>query len=148
MQNKLIFTTCLSLMTLALGCDQGPTTTEKMEEASTAGRAATPAQTDYPYAQRTEFKARMQSQVAEINQDIDRLAARVEQSSDAVKAEAAPRLKALRDQAAALNKQIDEADNATESNWDTVKNGTQKAYDAMKAGFQESRQWLSEKLAP
>jgi hypothetical protein len=148
MHTKLLFPLCLSLAALTLGCDQGPTTSQKMEEVSAAGRAATPAQPDYTYAQRTEFKAKMQSQVAEINKDIDLLAARVEQSSDAVKAEAAPRLKALRDQAAILNKQIDAADNATESTWETVKSSTQKAYDAMKAGFQESRQWLSEKIAP
>jgi phage host-nuclease inhibitor protein Gam len=148
MQTKLLFTTCLSLAALPLGCDQGPTNSEKMEQVSAAGRAAAPAQSDYTYAQRAEFKAKMQSQVAEINQDIDLLATRIEQSSAAVKAEAAPRLKALRDQAAVLNKQIDEADHATESTWETVKRGTQKTYDAMKAGFQESRQWLSEKIAP
>jgi choline dehydrogenase-like flavoprotein len=148
MHTKLLFTTCLSLAALALGCDQGPTTSQKMEEVSAAGRAATPAQSDYTYAQRAEFKAKMQSQVAGINQDIDQLAARIEQSSAAVKAEAAPRLRALRDQATVLNKQIDAADSATESTWESVKSGTRKAYDTMKEGFQESRQWLSEKIAP
>jgi hypothetical protein len=140
MPTKLLFPLCLSLAALALGCDQGPTTSQKMEEVSAAGRAAAPAQSDYTYAQRAEFKAKMQSQVAEINQDIELLAARIEQSSDAVKAEATPRLRALRDQAAVLNKQIDAADNATESTWESVKSGTRKAYDTMKEGFQESRQ--------
>ena len=49
---------------------------------------------------------------------------------------------------AQLNKQLDDAKNATESTWDSVKNGFQKAYAATKDGFQQSRQWLSDKIAP
>lgn len=148
MQTKPLLTICLSLAALALGCDQGPATSKKTEQVSAADQAATPEQPDYTYAQRAEFKAQMQSQVAEINNDIDLLAARIEQSSDAVKAEAAPRLKALRDQAAVLNNRIDEANHATESTWETFKSGTRTTYAAIKEGFQESRQWLSEKIAP
>lgn len=148
MQTKLLLTTCLSLALLALGCDQETTTSKQMDPASPDGQATASEQEDYTYAQRAEFKATMQKQVAEINQDIDLLAARVEQASDEVKAEAAPRLKALRDQAAGLNKQIDEAENASESTWENFKSGTRKAYDSTKEGFQDARQWLSEKIAP
>jgi hypothetical protein len=38
--------------------------------------------------------------------------------------------------------------NATESTWESVKSGTRKAYEALKEGFQQSRQWVSDKIAP
>ena len=66
----------------------------------------------------------------------------------AVKAEAKPKLQALREKADQLGKQLDEVKNATESTWDSVKSGTRKAYDALKEGFQQSRQWVSDKIAP
>ena len=61
---------------------------------------------DYTFAQKAEFTEKMQGQLAEINKDLDQLAAKIEKSSDAVKAEAKPKLQALRDQAAKLNKQL------------------------------------------
>ena len=57
---------------------------------------------DYTYAQKTEFVETMQAQLAEINRDLDQLAAKIEKSSDAVKAEAKPKLQALRDQMAQI----------------------------------------------
>ena len=86
---------------------------------------------DYTFAQKAEFVEKMQAQLAEINRDLDQLAAKIEKSSDAVKAEAQPKLQALRDQRAQLNKQLDEARNATESTWDSVKGGFKKAYEAI-----------------
>jgi hypothetical protein len=38
--------------------------------------------------------------------------------------------------------------NATESTWDSVKATSKKAFDSLKAGFQQSRQWVSDKIAP
>ncbi len=73
---------------------------------------------------------------------------RNQKSSDAVKAEAQPKLQALRDQTAKMNKQLDEVKNSTESTWESVKSGAGKAYDALKDGFQQSRQWVSDKIAP
>ena len=90
----------------------------------------------------------MQGQLAELNSDLDQLAAKIEKSSAAVKAEAQPKLQALRDQITQLNKQPDEVKNATESTWDSVKGGFKKAYEASKAGFQQARQWVSDKIAP
>ena len=47
-----------------------------------------------------------------------------------------------------LGKQLDEVKNASESTWDSVKAGSKKAYDELKDSFQQSRQWLSDKVAP
>jgi phage host-nuclease inhibitor protein Gam len=103
---------------------------------------------DYSYEQKDEFTEAMRNQLAEINREIEQLAARIESSSDAVKAEASPKLEALREQAAALGRQIDQAGDATESTWESVKSGTNKAYDSLKDGFQASRQWVSDKIEP
>ena len=86
--------------------------------------------------------------MAEINNDLEQLEAKIKKSSDTVKTEAKPRLQALREKSTELNKQIGGVKNATESTWDTVKNGTRKAYAALKEGFQQSRQWVSDKIAP
>jgi hypothetical protein len=47
-----------------------------------------------------------------------------------------------------LSKQLEEGRSATESTWNDVKAGTRKTYDVLKDGFQQSRQWVSEKIAP
>jgi len=103
---------------------------------------------DYAYAQKDEFVAKMQVQLAEINRDLDELSVKVEKSSEAAKAEWKPKLETLRDQAERLNKQLDQAKNATESTWNEVKSGARKAYDELKDGFQKARQWASDKIAP
>lgn len=103
---------------------------------------------DYTYAQKAEFVANMQGQLDVLKRDLDQLSTRIESASDAVKAEAKPKLQALRDQAAQLNKQLDGVRGATESTWDSVKVTSQKAFDSLKDGFQQSRQWLSDKIAP
>ena len=90
----------------------------------------------------------MRSQLVEISNDLDQLAAKIEKSSDAAKAEAQPKLQALREHADKLNKQLDVAKNATESTWDGVKASSRKAYDELKDGFNQARQWVSEKIAP
>ena len=46
----------------------------------------------------------MQSQLAEINRDLDQLSAKIEKSSDAVKAEAKPKFEALRKPSGQLKK--------------------------------------------
>ena len=47
-----------------------------------------------------------------------------------------------------MTKQLEEAGNATESTWNDVKAGFKKGYEALKDGFQQTRQWLSDKIAP
>ncbi|MGZ4975007.1 MAG: sll1863 family stress response protein, partial [Limisphaerales bacterium] len=103
---------------------------------------------DYTFAQKAEFTAKMQAQLGDINKDLDTLQTKIDKSSDAVKAECKPKLQVLRDQQSALSKQLDQVKDATESTWDSVKAGTSKAYASLKEGFQQSRQWVSEKIAP
>jgi len=103
---------------------------------------------DYAFAQKAEFVATMEKQLAELNRDLDQLSAKIEKSSDAAKAEAKPKLKALREQTAKLNEKLEEARSATESTWDDVKTSFKKGYSELKDGFEQARQWVSDKIAP
>lgn len=121
---------------------------QQTDQVKTGTKETAPGPTDYTFAQKAEFTEMMRTQLAEINQDMDQLAAKIEKSSDEVKAAAKPKLQALREQKEHLNRQLEEAGNTTESTWESFKTGTGKAFDALKEGFKESRQWVSEKIAP
>jgi chromosome segregation ATPase len=148
MKNQALLVTFISVATFAAGCDKSQTTSQQIDQVQTETKQAAQDMKDYTFAQKTEFVQAMQTQLAGLNQDLDKLAAKIDSSSDAVKAEAKPRLQALRDQAAALNGQLADAQNATETTWESVKAGSRKAYAALQNGFVESRQWLSDKIAP
>jgi ElaB/YqjD/DUF883 family membrane-anchored ribosome-binding protein len=148
MKHKTLLLTFLSVAAFTMGCNKAETTSQKLDKVQEKTAEAAQDMKDYTYAQKAEFTAKMQSQLTEINKDLDQLAAKIEKSSDEVKAEAKPKLQALREKADQLGKQLDETRNATESTWESVKAGTRKAYDALKEGFQQSRQWVSDKIAP
>ena len=148
MKNKAFFFTLLSIAAIAVGCNKEQTTSQQMDKVQTETTQAAQDMKSYTFAQKAEFVKTMQSQLDTLNKDLDQLSAKIDSSNDAVKAEAKPKLQVLRDQAAKLNQQLADAQNATESTWDSVKAGFQKAYDATKDGFNQTRQWVSDKIAP
>jgi cytochrome c556 len=148
MKNKTLVITFLSAAAFAVGCNKEQTTTQQLDNAKAETKQAAQDMKDYTYAQKTEFVAQMQGQLAALNRDLDQLSAKIEKSSETVKADAKPKLQALRDQADKLNQQLDKAKNATESTWGDAKDGTKKAYNDLKDGFQQARQWVSDKIAP
>jgi len=148
MRNKTSFITFLSIAAFAAGCDREQTTSQQIEKVKIETKDAAQDMKDYTFAQKAEFTANMQGQLNAINADLDQLQAKVDKSSDAVKAEAKPKIQELRDQSDRLKKQLDDVGNATESTWDNVKASTRKTYDALKDGFNQSRQWVSDKIAP
>ena len=97
---------------------------------------------------KTEFVTTMKSELAGLDTQIDKLSEKIEKAGDAAKSQAKSKLKTLRDQADKLSKQLDEANNIDESNWDDFKAAFNKSYNEMKDVFKQSRQWLSEKIAP
>ena len=148
MKNNKLMITFLSAAAFAVGCNKEGTTSQQLDKVQTKTEEAAQDMKDYTYAQKNEFVEKMQGQLAEINKDLDQLAAKIEKSSAAAKAEAKPKLAALREQAAKLNQQLDEAKSATESTWNDVKAGFKKGYGELKDSFQQARQWVSEKIAP
>jgi polyhydroxyalkanoate synthesis regulator phasin len=146
----------LVLTGFAVGCkpSAGPSATETREatakqfdQVKQDTKEATQDMKDFAYAQKAEFVATMQSQLSEINRDLDLIAAKIEKSNAAAKAEATPKLQALRDQVAKLNVHLDAAKDATESTWDDVKAGFNKGYGELKDGFNQARQWVGEQIA-
>jgi len=148
MKNKTLAITLLSIAAVSVGCNKEQSTSQQMDKVQTETKQAAQDMKDFTFAQKAEFVKTMQGQLDALNKDLDQLSAKIDSSSDAVKAEAKPKLQALRDQTAKLNTQLDEAKNATESTWDSVKGGFSKAYDAVKDGVQQTRQWVSDKIAP
>ena len=148
MKSKPLAITLLSVVAFAVACNKEPTTAEQMDKVKTETTTAAQDMKDYTYAQKTEFVTTMQAQLDTLNKDLDQLSAKIESSSDTIKAEAKPKLQALRDQSAQLTRQLDNVRNATESTWDSVRATSQKAFDSLKDGFQQSRQWVSDKIAP
>ena len=149
-KHKPILLSLLAITTLVVGCDKSKTTSQQIEEIKTETKAAVQdlKEKDYTFAQKDEFTETMKRQLAAINQDLDALEAKIKNSSGAAKAEAEPKLQALREKAAQLGRQIDGAKDATESTWDSVKASSKKAYGDLKDGFNQSRQWVSDKIAP
>ena len=145
--HKLIIT-LFCAVAFAAGCAKESTTSEELDKAQAKSEQAAREMKDYTYAQKSAFVETMQAQLASLNRDLDELSAKIERSSDTAKAEAKPKLQALRDQAEKLNQQLDKARNASESTWDDVKAGSKKAYAELKDTFQQTRQWVSDKLAP
>ena len=148
MKNKALLLTVISAAFISAGCDKKTTTSQKLDKVQQKTAEVAQDMREYTFAQKTEFVETMRAQLADLNRELDELAAKVAKSSDAVKTDAQPRIDALRAQAARLNKQLDEASNATESGWDAFKVDVRKTYDASKQDFKQARQWLSEKIAP
>ena len=119
-----------------------------MTEATAETKAGTQETKDYTFAQKAAFIETMQGQLAEMRRDLDHISASIETSTAAIKAEAHPKHQALREQTAKLHKQLDAAITATESTWDDVKAGSRTAYNDLKTGFRQTRQWVSDKIAP
>jgi hypothetical protein len=150
LKQKTFFLICLAVAAFAVGCKPSNerSTAEQLDKLKTETKQAAQDLKDYTFAQKTEFTEKLKSQLAEINQDLDLLAAKIEKASDAAKAEAKPKLQALREKADELGKQLDEARNATEPTWENVKANSKKAFDEFKNGFNQARQWGSDKIAP
>lgn len=153
MNSRPLLFTLLCAAVLAVGCkpaseSRDAATATQFDKVKQETKDATQDAKDYAYAQKSEYVEKMQTQLADINRDLDQLSAKIEKSSDAAKAEAKPKLQALRDQTAKLTKQLDEAKNATESTWNDVTAGFKKGYGELKDGFQQARQWVSDKIAP
>jgi len=150
MNHKTIFLSLLSVSVLVVCCKPADpkSTAEQITQLQNETKAAGAELQDYTFAQKTDFTAKMESELAEIQRELDQLAARVETFSAAAKAEAQPKLAALREKAKQLDQQVHEVKSATASTWEDVKARSKTAYRDLKDGFKQARQWMSDKLAP
>ena len=144
---------------LAVGCPAadekstaGPehrvTQAEQRDLAKAETKAAAQALRDYAYAQKTEFVDKMKQELVDIQAELDGLTAKIERSSGAAKAEAKKKLEVVREKLTQAKQRLDRAESATESDWDDIKRGFRASYGDLKVSFNETRQWLSDKIAP
>jgi len=157
MKNTLLITSLLAVA-LALGCKPSAadpaektsekTTAQQLEKVEVATKDTAVAIKEYTFGQKTEFVMAMKEQLTALNQAMDELSVKIERASEAVKAEAAPKFAALREKAARLTKQVDEMSNATLPTWNVMKADTEKACAELKDGIAQSRQAVSDKIAP
>lgn len=157
MKLKQLALSILAIAALTSGCKPAaePTGTETREtglpsttKTQQAAEETAQAWKDYTYARKAELVVRMQSQLTELERDLDQLSAMTDKASATAKTEAQPKIKALRDQVAVLTKNLEAVKGSTESTWDDVKSAFQKGYDEVKVQFQQARQWLSDTIAP
>ncbi len=164
-QTKLtmLILTLLTGAALAAGCqsrdsrsaavsEQSKTAAAQLDRAKAdseeAEQALQQAKQDYAFAQKAEFISAMRKDLAEIQEELDRLWARVDNSSGEARTEAKARLDEVREQWTEAKDRLDEAENATESNWDEVKDGFRETHDALKDSVKKTLQWLSDKIEP
>lgn len=149
MKHETVLIAWLSGAAFTIGCDQADTTTsQRLENVEDRNDATDLDIENYTYNQKDQFVQTMEIRLAEINQELNEMSAKLERSSAEARAEAQPKMRALRDQSDALSRQLDEVKDASESNWENVKIRSQETFESLEEGFQESRQWLSEKIAP
>ena len=148
-----------SAATLAVGCkstadrqangtQQDSAAALQLGKAKAATIEAAQAMEDYAYARKSEFVAKMKSEMAATQEELDRLAAKADAAGGAAKIDAKTKLAVVREKWTKTKRQLDQAENATESTWNDVKSGFNESYAALKDSVDTTRQWLSEKIAP
>ena len=77
---------------IAVGCDKQPAASQQMDKVQNDLKQTASDLKDYTYTQKDEFVKTMQTQMTNLDSDLDKLSATVDSSSDAVKADAKPKL--------------------------------------------------------
>lgn len=150
MKRKALLLASVAVVTVLAGCDKpnSNTTSQQLDKVEAKTAEAAQDMKDYTYAQKSEYSAKLQAQLDEINRDLEQLQKKIDSSEETVKAEAQPKFQALREKANELSKHLDNVKNATEPTWESVKAGSKKAYGELKDGFNQARQWVSDKIKP
>jgi len=148
---------CLVAAALTAGCKSPtsqpavgtqPASAVQLDKAKVATAEAAQAMEDYAFARKAEFVAKMKSELAATQEEIDRLAARIESTSGAAKDDAMAKLVLVTEKWTKTKQQLNQAENATESTWNDVKKGFKESYANVKDSIAATRLWLSEKIAP
>lgn len=156
MKNTLLIAPIIAIVLLA-GCKPSSpdeslkpsgTAAQQLDKAKDAGNDAAGRMEDYTYDQKAEFVSSMKAELATLNENLSALSAKIEKSSATVQADAKPKLAALQEQATKLNEQLQAVIDSTPSTWSGIKADYEKAYASLKDGVKQSRQWVSDKIAP
>ncbi|MCC5841416.1 MAG: hypothetical protein JJT96_14965 [Opitutales bacterium] len=121
---------------------------EQLDAVVAATTEATDHLLGYSYARKDEFVAAMEGHLTRLEGELNEISASIRKSSNTVQAEANPKLLALRTKVDSLNGQLETVKGASADNWEGVKGAAHRVYHNLEESAQETRQWLSEKLAP
>lgn len=141
---------------LTAGCKSKLPSETKQDGAASAQLAQAKAETkqaaqslaDYAYTRKAEFVATMNSEMVALQEDLDRLSAKVESSAGAVRGEATTKLETVREKFSQTKKALAQTEVATESTWNGATGVVRQPYASLKASIDETRRWLSDKIAP
>ena len=144
---------------LAVGCKPTPENpapdTKQQDNASVQlanakadTKAAVQAMAEYSYAKKAEFLATMNKDLVSLQEDLDRLSAKIESSGGAAKADAKAKLETIRGKLSQTKNLFAQAESATESTWNGATGGFRQAYADLRGSIEETRKWLSDKIAP
>jgi capsule polysaccharide export protein KpsE/RkpR len=141
---------------LTVGCRSKSTVETQRDEAASAElakaktetKAAAHAMADYAYTRKAEFIATMNKELVALQEDLDRLSAKVESSAGAVKVEATAKIETVREKLSQTKKLLAQTGSATESTWNGATGLARQSYASLKDSIEETRRWLSDKIAP
>jgi hypothetical protein len=154
-KHRLLIALLLSVAPTA-GCKSKLPSETKQDGAASAQLAKAKAETkqaaqsmaDYAYTRKAEFVATMNKELVVLQEDLDRLSAKVESSAGAVRGEATAKLETVREKYSQTKKALAQTEIATESTWNGATGVVRQSYASLKDSIDDTRRWLSEKIAP
>jgi hypothetical protein len=120
----------------------------QLAKAKVETKQATQAMADYAYTRKAEFVATMNKELVVLQEDLDRLAAKVASAGGAARADAKTKLETVREKLSQTKNLLAQAESATESTWNGATGGFRQSYASLKESIEDTRQWLSDKIAP
>jgi hypothetical protein len=137
---------------LAVGSTPMPTAAASVprngDSTAAETKASARAVRDYAYAQKAALVRATKKDLARIRRELDRLSVKVDHSSGTAKADAKAKLEVVRTKWAQAKERLDQAASSTESTWEETKERLGNSYDELKDSLRQTRQWLSDKIAP
>jgi hypothetical protein len=139
-----------------VGCKSKLPSETKQDGAASAQLAKAKAETkqaaqsmaDYAYTRKAEFVATMNSEMVALQENLDRLSAKVESSAGAARVEATTKLETVREKFSQTKKALAQTEIATESTWNGATGVVRQSYASLKDSIDDTRRWLSDKIAP
>ena len=156
MKNHRLLIPLLLSVALTVGCKSKLSSETNQDGAASAQLAKAKAETkqaaqsmaDYAYTRKAEFVATMNSEMVALQEDLDRLSDKVNSSAGAVKVEATTKLETVREKFSQTKKALAQTEIATESTWNGATGVVRQSYASLKDSIDDTRRWLSDKIAP
>ena len=103
--------------------------------------------TNDTYAQKDAFVTAANSDLAALDEKIQKLSDKAATASDNVKADAQAKMDELRSKRAILDQKMTDVKNSTDATWNDAKASFESAYDDTKSSVKAAWQWLKDKMS-